>query len=272
MKHSIPALKNYVLFFLLIFIFQIRTFAVCHTEFTYVASNTNPDSVTFTPHGSAAVSYLWTFGDGSSSTASNPSHVYAQPGIYHVCLIIVDANGDSCDYCHNVEVQPHQNNCHVEFTYVASSLNPDSIIFTPHGSAAISYYWTFGDGNSSTASNPSHVYLSGGSHQVCLVIVDVNGDTCDYCHSLSTSPQAIANNSVLVMSNPTAGRIVFRLQTVSGNTTLNIFNSFGQIVYTRNSISNGDLEISGNDFSEGVYFFSITADGFEESGKMLIVH
>ncbi|HTO89401.1 MAG TPA: PKD domain-containing protein, partial [Thermoanaerobaculia bacterium] len=36
--------------------------------------------------GGAAVSWLWTFGDGESSTQQNPSHVFAAAGSYPVTL------------------------------------------------------------------------------------------------------------------------------------------------------------------------------------------
>ncbi|HEV8539086.1 MAG TPA: PKD domain-containing protein, partial [Bacteroidota bacterium] len=42
--------------------------------------------------GSIAV-YNWNFGDGSGSSAANPSHVYASPGIYPVTLTITDNVG-----------------------------------------------------------------------------------------------------------------------------------------------------------------------------------
>lgn len=40
-----------------------------------------------------ATDYLWTFGDGQSSTAFQPSHVYEAPGNYLVTLIATDSSG-----------------------------------------------------------------------------------------------------------------------------------------------------------------------------------
>jgi PKD repeat protein len=39
------------------------------------------------------VSWLWSFGDGTTSTEQNPTHPYAQVGNYSVSLTIRDANG-----------------------------------------------------------------------------------------------------------------------------------------------------------------------------------
>lgn len=47
-----------------------------------------------------AVSYLWDFGDGTTSTLVNPTHVVNIDTVYNVCMKIFTAAGDSCQYCH----------------------------------------------------------------------------------------------------------------------------------------------------------------------------
>ena len=58
-------------------------------------SGSAPLAVNFSSAGSAdpegvALSYVWMFGDGSTSTAANPSHVYSTAGAYAVQLIVSD--------------------------------------------------------------------------------------------------------------------------------------------------------------------------------------
>ncbi len=49
---------------------------------------------------SSTTSYLWTFGDGDSSTAQTPTHTYTSFGVYNLCLTISDtANGCYSTYC-----------------------------------------------------------------------------------------------------------------------------------------------------------------------------
>ena len=43
------------------------------------------------------VSWLWDFGDGSSSTIQNPSHIYLNPGKYTVSLTITDSQTSSTE-------------------------------------------------------------------------------------------------------------------------------------------------------------------------------
>ncbi|MCE5187063.1 MAG: PKD domain-containing protein [Planctomycetaceae bacterium] len=55
-----------------------------------------PRNVTFTNQSSGSIaSVLWTFGDGSTSTAANPSHSYSSPGNYTVSLRVNFTNGTS---------------------------------------------------------------------------------------------------------------------------------------------------------------------------------
>ncbi|HEY1040431.1 MAG TPA: PKD domain-containing protein [Bacteroidia bacterium] len=49
--------------------------------------------------GSGALTYMWDFGDGSTSTLAYPTHTYAIPGNYIICLTIADANGCSSSTC-----------------------------------------------------------------------------------------------------------------------------------------------------------------------------
>jgi hypothetical protein len=60
-----------------------------------------PLAVNFSSAGSAGLdgviaSYLWNFGDGSTSPVANPSHTYAVPGKYVATLTVTDKSG--CSY------------------------------------------------------------------------------------------------------------------------------------------------------------------------------
>lgn len=64
-------------------------------QFTYTIDNEElaPATATFTntsivPGSVGTATYSWNFGDGSSSTETNPSHLYAEPGAYTVNLVV----------------------------------------------------------------------------------------------------------------------------------------------------------------------------------------
>jgi PKD repeat protein len=59
--------------------------------------------------GSAPIdSWQWSFGDGTTSAAENPTHVYAQAGSYTVKLTVTDANGKTDSETQTVTVQAPQ--------------------------------------------------------------------------------------------------------------------------------------------------------------------
>ncbi len=61
----------------------VTVFPVASPSFTFIS---NDLEVTFLNNSTDADLYLWDFGNGSSSTEINPSHVYATPGTYQVQL------------------------------------------------------------------------------------------------------------------------------------------------------------------------------------------
>jgi len=67
----------------------------------------NPETVQFTDTSSnTPTSWLWDFGDGTTSTDQNPTHVYSLPGSYTVTLIATNNAGSSTltqtNYIHSV--------------------------------------------------------------------------------------------------------------------------------------------------------------------------
>src|SRR5439155_254766 len=118
------------------------------------------------PDGTIA-SYAWTFGDGASSTAQNPSHTYGAANTYTVTLTVTDNQGASSAVALTGTVATANQPPAAAFTSSCSSL---SCAFTsnssdPDGTIA-SYAWTFGDGASSTAQNPSHTYGAANTYTV----------------------------------------------------------------------------------------------------------
>jgi PKD repeat protein len=75
-----------------------------------------PDSLT--PHhyyavnmayGTPPLTYLWNWGDGTSSTGAYPSHTFATAGFYTICLTITDTVGCTSTFCDSVNIQKSGN-------------------------------------------------------------------------------------------------------------------------------------------------------------------
>src|SRR4029077_10739494 len=74
------------------------------------------------PDGTVA-SYAWTFGDGATSTAQNPSHSYGAGGTYTVTLRVTDNQGaQSTTASQSVTVTPPNQPPMASFTRSCSGL------------------------------------------------------------------------------------------------------------------------------------------------------
>ena len=159
------------------------TTTTCNAQFVhYTITGVNVDSVHFYPTGPHASSYFWTFGDGSSISFFNPWHYYSSPGVYTACLTVVDSNGASCTVCDTVTVVA-SSSCNAQFSHYTIH-NPDSLHFYPTGAPSASYYWSFGDGTTSTQQYPWHFYATAGTYYVCLTVADSAGLSCNYCDTV----------------------------------------------------------------------------------------
>lgn len=64
-----------------------------------------------------------------------------------------------------------------------------------------SWYWDFGDGNTSTSPNPSHTYQSAGTYPVSLTVTSASGDDIEtkqnYISVITPEPQIELNSSIV---------------------------------------------------------------------------
>ncbi|MEM7104230.1 MAG: PKD domain-containing protein [Bacteroidota bacterium] len=122
------------------------------------------------------VTYLWDFGDTNFSTDPNPTHSYANEGVYTVCLTATDANGCVDIFCRDdaiTVVDPVPN-------FVADTLTgtcpPLTVNFQDLSTNAVEWLWDFGDGSAPVSGpNPQHIYTEPGSFDVCLTVTGVSG-------------------------------------------------------------------------------------------------
>ncbi|HWB63317.1 MAG TPA: PKD domain-containing protein, partial [Chitinophagales bacterium] len=140
--------------------------------------------------------YLWTFGDGTSSSVFDTGHVYNLPGTYTITLIATDTNR-----CHPSDTVSQQvtmlPNGVVGFT------SPDvcrgSVLQFANQSNPSAYYsWNFGDNSLSSLYSPTHVYTQAGNFTVQLIVID--SSTCELRDTVT--------HQVTVYQQPVAGFLV----------------------------------------------------------------
>ncbi|MBX7183361.1 MAG: PKD domain-containing protein, partial [Bacteroidia bacterium] len=146
-----------------------------------------PLSVTFDIIGSGIIGRTWTFGDGTTSSGSDPVHVYTQPGVYNVGLILRYSSGciDTLFEAGYVVVNGPQATFSVDTTFSCDSV---FAVFTGSSTSAITNWsWDFGDGSSGNGQTISHSYLTTGVFPVELTVTEVSG-----CTSTVSLPSAVS--------------------------------------------------------------------------------
>ena len=126
------------------------------------------------------LSYAWDFGNGQTATTASASANFALPGTYTVQLVVTDDAGATSTGTRTVVVVANQSPTAVANASVQSGARPLVVNFTAGGSAdpdgtLATYAWSFGDGATSTAADPSYTYTEAGTYTASLVVTDDNG-------------------------------------------------------------------------------------------------
>lgn len=176
-------------------------------------SSTNGATVTFTNTTIGnATSYLWNFGDGNTSTETNPVHTYADPGTYSVVLTATNDCG-STTKIGSVTITSSGPPTAAFTANPSSGCAPLTVNFTNNSTGATSYSWDFPGGNpaTSTAANPTVVYNTAGTYTVTLTATNANGSsTSTGTVTVNTVPtagftHAISNDSTVTFTNTSVG-------------------------------------------------------------------
>lgn len=139
-----------------------------------------PFTVQFTDQSPAANTWLWNFGDGSTSTQQHPSHTYTNPGSYHVTLTITLPGG-----CSNTITKTQYIRIGATSGYILNAPAGGCIPYTysPVPSitsidSIVSYQWDLGEpGAIYNTELPTHTYNTAGNFNISLTITTQNGCT-----------------------------------------------------------------------------------------------
>ncbi|MDE2270551.1 MAG: PKD domain-containing protein [Xanthomonadaceae bacterium] len=197
-----------------------------HADYTYT---TNALAATFTDistdPGGTIGSWAWTFGDGGTSTAQNPSHTFASANTYNVTLTVTDSrNGKTSSMTHAVNITSSQLGFSgVTYESAANNLAQLTLSFPTTST------WSIAGAGTVTGSPLSGSLTTYGAvTEFYLSNVTYNGAAATVVTAPQNSWQPI-----------TAGLSVFQYKTtgltgnaVSASATLQLRNSSGQVVST----------------------------------------
>lgn len=180
----------------------------CATKaaFEYKIPVSNPLLVQFgnktEPGGATITNWLWKFGDGATSTEQNPSHQYAAPGVYKVCLSVrgVLPSGKVCEnvFCQEIELKQLttcSDSCKFRIRYVQQGkqlyawLQADN----PQLANPTEVRWTI-EGQNLVFPGLRFIYqfAQRGKYVLCASYLPAaNGSRCTVCQVIAVEPQSI---------------------------------------------------------------------------------
>jgi PKD repeat protein len=235
--------------------------------------------------------YDWTFGDGASSSAMNPTYTYAANGSYLICLTVSNPQDSTCwhTYCDSIVIGNGNPPCNASFYWWPDSTSSSTVLMVNNstGTGPFTYVWDFGDGTVATGSYPTHTYANLGSYLVCLTISDNNFCTSTYCDTVSVvvrgsgftinvidaatigideAPTVSVN---ALFPNPVADNATVTLNSSeSGAANLTLFDAVGKVVLHKQiNIVPGDntFRLEMSDLPQGLYILAIQSNELQVS-------
>jgi len=149
-------------------------------------------------------SWSWSFGDGGTSNLRAPQHFYGQ-GTFTVALTVANASGSNTATKTNyITAAPRQKPATGFKASSTMGAPPLAVNFTDtSGYSPTSWAWSFGDGGTSNAQNPSHTYNSVGLYTVALTAANAYGS-----ESLTKANYIGALNETIIYPTTISGNVV----------------------------------------------------------------
>lgn len=146
-------------------------------EFTFDATRSKlPKS----PH----ISFLWDFGDGTTSNDPVVTHRYQRSGDYTVSLSVTDHSGFECSTATTtrtvrVNIPPHASFISKDRSCVNTPITFDAGTSHADPGKKLNFLWNFGDGDTREGSSlVEKSYARGGDYRVLLTVDDNSGTFC----------------------------------------------------------------------------------------------
>ncbi len=219
---------------------------------------------TITLQAKEADEYLW------STTETTQSIVVSTSGDYTVNVKDNTLSCESLSDAVSISLNPLPT---AAFTHIGELLPDELITFTDESTDAVSWFWEFDDGNTSTEQNPSHEYADFGNYIVTLTVTSDNGcqDVVTHDVGLVTGTELNAMNGLRVYPNPVnQDKLLINVpDNFSNELEVSILNNQGQRV-KRNSLTKNENVISVSDLSVGIYYVRVKSGENSFTKKIMI--
>jgi gliding motility-associated-like protein len=242
---------------------NLRVSPVVKAQFE-VPDGCAPYAAYFNNTSLAGQQFFWDFGDGSTSTDVNPTHVYAAAGTYTISLLVID-NG-TCNIRDSTKrtIQVHNKPAAAFTTRPVPPEYNVPTVFENQSTGAVRYTYYFGDGDSTDKNNLDtvvHQYNETGTFNACLVAYNEFDCADTVCQNVDVlinplldvpnafTPGRFGQNSIIMVKG-------FGIETMDWK----IYNRWGQVVFRSNTPYYGwDGNWKGVPQPMGVYTYTLEA-------------
>lgn len=210
--------------------------------------------------GTLPFDFMWNGGLGPGVT-----HTSVCPGAYN--LVLTDDNG-CVSPVDTAWVNAGLSGPSTGFTASTNLVFLDQsgdVTFTNTSSGAISYSWDFGDGGTSTATDPTYTYTTPGLRTV--VLTATNSDGCDGVFqedilvllTNGVDPEELLH--LQVYPNPNNGMFTLRHGALSSDASISIVNVLGELVFQTKVMQGAtQSDIRLDQAAQGIYYLLMETD------------
>jgi len=243
----------------------LRVAPLVKAQFETPPSGCAPYTAVFNNTSLAGTDFIWSFGDGTTSTQENPTHFYGI-GTYTIKLVAIDTSTcnkrDSTTFAITVSDKPTS-----AFTYLPQPPHANEPIeFTNNAIGGSSYTWLYGDGDSLVTNNINavarHLYNASKTYDVCLVTTNTYGCKDTACLPIKVlviplidipnafTPNGDGINDVIYINGFGIDKMTWR-----------IYNRWGVLMFTSTSKSFGwDGKYKGVMQPQDVYSYGLEVE------------
>ncbi len=164
--------------------------AIIDYNLSGAATNANGDFLcppvfaTFTDNSNSLgniTNFVWNFGDGKTSTLTNPSNTYVFPGTYSVSMSITDEYGCTADTTLTNYLTIFGPQAEPDWASIPGLCGQDITFTLGNTTNVTEVTWNFGDGSTSADTNNFiHTYLSVNTFVPTVIVFDSNNCQVQY--------------------------------------------------------------------------------------------
>jgi gliding motility-associated-like protein len=239
-----------------------------------------PSTIIFNNNNSTSQNCQWTFGNGTTSTGcGSQTATYGQVGCYDVTLTQTDSQGCDTTVTFNdiICIEESEASFYVSPGIIGASNS--TVNFFNTSSGAVSYQWLFGDGESSSAIDPTHTYST--SLQTGYIATLITTSQAG-CTDTTSSPIQYEEQLIFYVPNsftPDADEHnqlftpVFTSGFAPNNFEMTIYNRWGELIFESRDHTkgwDGSYGVRGGVVQAGLYSWIIRYKPKDTDEKLVV--